>query len=155
MSVIIQGSQLRNILMGMRVDAAPYTIATETKTLFNITGGAVAITALWGNVTTTMTVANTVLLQANPTTGATGAFVTATDLGTTDTPAGDFLGISGVVGDSIIRSVGFAEIGFKQGYLLVGAGTIEQVTTGSSPDGVIAWSLMYVPLDAGAAVTAA
>jgi hypothetical protein len=155
MSSGIKGSQQRQLLLGAMVTAKPYTLsASETKSLFTIAGGNVAITALWGVVTTVMTVANTVKLSANPTTGTSGDLVTATDLGTTDTPAGDLLGISGVVGDSIIRSVGFAEIGFKQGYLAVAAGTVDITTSGTSMDGVIAWYLTYVPLDTGASVVA-
>lgn len=155
MSVIIQGSQLKSILLGSSVAAKPYTLLnSETKSLFTISGGNVAITSLYGVVTTVITVANTVKLSANPTTGTSGDLVTATDLGTTDTPAGDLLGISGVAGDSIIRSVGFAEIGFKQGYLAVAPGTIDITTSGTTMDGVIAWYLTYVPLDSGASVAA-
>lgn len=151
MSVIIQGAQLRTLLYGRRADAAAYTLAVETKTIFTIAGGAVAIQALYGYVSTAITVANTVKLQANPTTGATGDLCAATDIGTTDTPAGDFLSVTGVPADSIQRNVGFAE-GFKQGPLILNTGTIEQVTA-TGADGVVTWTVLYVPVDAGATIS--
>lgn len=153
MSVLIQGDQLRSVLFGTRVAATSYSLAVETHSLFTVAGGRVAITALWGDVTTAITVANTVKLQANPTTGATGDLCAATDIGTTDTPAGDLLTITGVAADSMQRGVGFGA-GFKQSPLIVCAGTIEQVTA-TGADGVVAWYLTYVPLDNGATVTAA
>jgi hypothetical protein len=153
MTVVIPTNQLRTILLGSRVQATDYALVTETHTLFNVTGGKVLITSLIGVVTTTMTVANTVKLQANPTVGATGDLCAATDLGTTDTPAGDLLSFQGLKTDSIVFGVGAVPT-LKQP-IAVAVGTIEQVTTGTSPDGNITWLLTYVPLDDGAAVTAA
>lgn len=153
MTVMIQGDQLRTLLFGNRVAATDYSLVSETKTLFNVTGGKVLITSLVGVVTTTITVANTVKLQANPTTGTTGDLCAATDIGTTDTPAGDLLSFQGLKGDSLLFGVGCVPT-LKQP-VAVNTGTIEQVTTGTSPDGAITWVLTYVPLDNGAAVTAA
>lgn len=153
MTAMINGSQLRTVLLGNRVAATNYSLVTETKTLFTVAGGTVLITGLVGVVTTTMTVANTVKLQANPTTGVTGDLCAATDLGTADTPAGDLLSFQGLKGDSIVFGVGAVPT-LKQP-VAVAAGTIEQVTTGTSPDGAITWVLTYIPWDDGASVTAA
>jgi hypothetical protein len=152
MSVIIQGDQLRTLLFGTRVEKAYPTIAVETKTLFTITGGKVLITSIVGEVTTAITVAGTTKLQANPTTGTTGDLCAATDLGTTDTPAGDLVSFQGLKGDSIVFGVGAAPT-LKQP-IVVNTGTIEQVTA-TGADGGITWVVTWVPLDNGAVLVAA
>ncbi len=151
MSVILQGDQLRTLLFGTVVSKAYPTIAVETKTLFTVSGK-VMITSIVGEVTTAITVAGTTKLQANPTTGTTGDLCAATDLGTTDTPAGDLISFQGLKGDSIVFGVG-ATPTLKQP-IMVAAGTIEQVTA-TGADGGVTWTITYVPLDNGATVTAA
>jgi hypothetical protein len=152
MSTIIQGDQLRTLMFGTTVSKAYTPLAVETKTLFTITGGKVLITSIVGEVTTAITVAGTSKLQANPTTGATGDLCAATDLGTTDTPAGDLISFQGLKGDSIVFGVGAAPT-LKQP-IVVNIGTIEQVNA-TGADGGITWTLTYVPLDNGASVAAA
>jgi hypothetical protein len=152
MSTLIQGDQLRTLLLGTVVSKTYPTIAVETKTLFTITGGKVLITSIVGEVTTAITVAGTTKLQANPTTGTTGDLCAATDLGTTDTPAGDLVSFQGLKGDSIVFGVGAAPT-LKQP-VVVNTGTIEQVTA-TGADGGITWTLTYIPLDNGASVAAA
>jgi hypothetical protein len=152
MTAIISGSQLRTLLLGNRVAATSYSIATETKSLFTVSGGTVLVTSLVGLVTTAMTVANTIKLQANPTTGVTGDLCAATDLGTTDTLAGNLISFQGLKGDSAITNVGAIQT--LKAPIAVAAGAIEQVTTGTSPDGAITWVLTYIPWDDGAAVAA-
>lgn len=151
MSVIIQGNQLRGVALGTRVAKATGTLAAETKTLFNVTGGKVLITSIVGEVTTAITVANSYKLQANPTTGTTGDIVAATDIGTTDTPAGTLLGFDGVEASSIQQSPGVVPLLMRP--VCVNTGTIEHVSAGT--DGAITWVLTYVPIDDGAAITAA
>lgn len=152
MSAIISGDQLRTIMFGTAVSKTYTPLVVETKTLFNVTGGKVLITSIVGEVTTVITVANTVKLQANPTVGATKDLVAATDIGTTDTPAGNLLGFQGLTGDSILTGPGAVPT-LKQP-IVVSVGTIEQVTA-TGADGGITWTLTYVPLDNGAAVAAA
>lgn len=151
MTAIISGSQLRTLLFGTVVSKAYTPLVVETKTLFTVSGK-VLLTSIVGEVTTAITVANTVKLQANPTTGVTGDLCAATDLGTTDTPAGDLVSFQGLKGDSIVFGVGSTPT-LKQP-IVVAAGTIEQVTA-TGADGGITWTLTYVPLDDGATVTAA
>ena len=151
MTAMISGSQLRTVLLGTRVSKATGPLAAETKTLFNVTGGKVLITSIVGEVTTTITVANSYKLQANPTTGTTGDIVAATDIGTTDTPAGTLLGFDGVEASSIQQSPGVVPALMRP--IVVNTGTIEHVSAGT--DGAITWVLTYVPLDDGAAVAAA
>lgn len=153
MSVLNDNTAFRKAILGNVVSKATGTITVATLPLFTVTGK-VAVTSLVGEVTTAITVAGTTKLQANPTTGTTGDLVTATDLGTTDTPAGDLLSLTGVVGDSIVRSVGFAVAGFKQAPLVFTDGGIEMVTA-TGADGAITWYVTWVPLTDGATLVAA
>lgn len=152
MTTIIQGDQVRAILFGVRVAKAYPLLAVETKALFTVSGGKVAITSIVGEVTTAITVAGTIKLQANPTVGATKDLCAATDLGTADAPAGNLIGFQGLTGDSLLTGPGAVPT-IKQP-LIVTAGTIEQVTA-TGADGGITWVLTYVPIDNGAAVAAA
>lgn len=151
MSTIIQGNDLRNIRFGTIVSKAYATLVVETKTLFTVSD-LVAITCLFGVVTTAITAANTVKLQANPTTGVVGDLCAATDIGTTDTPAGDLLGFQGLKGDSLLFGIGSVP-NLKQ-EIIVAAGTIEQVTA-TGADGGITWYIGYVPIANGATIVAA
>lgn len=152
MSVLIQGSQVRSILFGVRVEKAYTPLLVETKTLFNVTGGKVAITSIVGEVTTGITVAGTIKLQANPTVGTTKDLCAATDLGTATAPTGNLISFQGLTGDSLLTGPGAAPT-VKQP-IVVNTGTIEQVTA-TGANGGITWVLTYVPIDDGAAITAA
>lgn len=136
---------------GRAVSKAYTPLVVETKTLFTITG-LVLVTSIVGRVTTAITVANTVKLQANPTVGTTKDLFAATDLGTTDTPAGNLVSFQGLTGDSALTGPGAVPT-VKQAIAL-DSGTIEQVTA-TGADGGITWFLTYVPLETGASVVAA
>lgn len=155
MSTIVHGDELRNLVLGNSPVQKSYTIAAETASLFTVAGGEVMITALWGVVGTTMTVANTVKLQTNPTTGDTVALTQADDLGTTDTAAGTVLMFQFDQDDTVNTPHVVKGAGNALTNTVVTTGTIEQVTTGSSPDGVIKWYCTWVPLTNGATLVAA
>jgi hypothetical protein len=152
MTTYIDPVSQRRIALGNRVQTSSYTLGVETKTLFTVTG-LVAITSLVGRVDTAITAANTVKLQANPTTGATGDLCSATDIGTTDTPAGDLLSLPNAPGSALLFGVGTVRnlVGAE---VFVNAGTIEQVTA-TGADGAITWFLTYVPYTDDGAVAAA
>lgn len=152
MSVLNKGSVQRNTAFGAVVSKAYDPLVVETKTLFTIAGGIVLVTNIVGYVTTAITVANTVKLQANPTTGTTKDLCAATDLGTTDTPAGNLIGFQGLTGDSALTGPG-AVPSIKQP-IAVAIGTIEQVTA-TGADGGITWYVTWVPLQDGASLVAA
>lgn len=152
MGVLNNLSGVRLANFGQVVSKAYSPLVVETKTLFTIAGGKVLVTSIVGVVTTDITVANTVKLQANPTTGTTQDLCAATDIGTTDTLAGAHLSFQGLTGDSLLRGVGVVPT-LKQP-LILAVGTIEQVTA-TGADGGITWSLTYVPFDDGASVVAA
>lgn len=149
MSALIPGSQHRNLLLGIApISKATGTLAATTVALFTVAGGRVAITSLFGVVTTAITVANSYKLQNNPTTGDTSDIVAATDIGTTDTAAGTVLGFDGAPASSIVRgTAGLSRL------LILPVGQIEHVSAGT--DGAITWYLTYVPYDDGATVVAA
>lgn len=147
MSVILQGNQLRQVALGQGVvSKATGTLDDATPaTLFTIAGGEVLITALWAKVTTAITVANTVAIQANPTTGDTAALVTG-DLGTTDTAAGTVLGTN----DQAAWSRNGAPV-----QAVVSTGTVECDSTGTAVDGAMTVYCTWVPLTNGATLVAA
>lgn len=148
MSVILQGNQLRQIALGQGVvSKATGTLDDATPaTLFTVAGGEVLITALWCKVTTAITVANTVTIQANPTTGDTAAIV-AGDLGTTDTAAGTVLGWEP-------DSAAFVRNG-PPASAVVSTGTVECDSNGTSVDGAMTVYCTWVPLTDGATLVAA
>lgn len=150
MSVIIQGNQLRKLLYGEGpVSKATGTLAATTVPLFTIAGGEVMITAMWGKVTTAITVANSYKLQTNPTTGDTADLTTATDIGTTDTAAGTILGVL----DQTDTPPDLNRGGKALSGVVVSTGQIEHVSAGT--DGNITWYVQWVPLTDGATLVAA
>jgi hypothetical protein len=145
------GKALRQVLLGQGPVSSPSgAFAADTRTIFTISGGEVMITALWGVVTTNITVANTVKLQTNPTVGDTADLTTATDIGTTDTAAGTVLGVL----DQTDTPPDLNRGGKALGGIVVSTGDIEQVTTGTSPDGAVTWNCTWIPLTDGATLVA-
>jgi|SRR5690606_9718066 len=160
MTTMIKGNELRAIALGRGpVSKAVPTLSANTFQLFTVTGGRVLITALWGVCTTSMTGANTVNLQTDPTAGDTVVVVTATDLGTTDTAAGTTIGVTGNIADPATNGANFNTVFVKGGLalrdLVVTTGEVESVVTGGGANGGITWYCCWVPLDDGAELVAA
>ncbi len=151
MSTIVQGPDLRALNFGQRASKSTGTLAATTVALFTVAGGQVAITSIYGIVGTAITVANSYKLQHNPTTGTTVALFAATDLGTTDTAAGELLGFTGDSGGSVLAFGGAVET--LRAPIVLSAGQIESVSAGT--DGEITWVVTWVPLDNGATLVAA
>lgn len=151
MSTLIQGSQLRTLGFGQRASKSTGTLAASTVALFTVAGGRVAITSVYGVVGTAITVANSYKLQHNPTTGTTVDLCASTDIGTTDTPAGDLLSFTGeTVGSNLSRG---GAVETLRAPIVLAAGQIESVSAGT--DGEITWVVTWVPLDDGASLAAA
>lgn len=151
MSVLNPGSDLRTLNFGDRASKSTGTLAASTVALFTVAGGRVAITSVYGIVTTAVTVANSYKLQFNPTAGTTVDLVAAADIGTTDTPAGDLLGFTGDVGGAVLSTGGAVET--LRAPIVLTIGQIESVSAGT--DGAITWVVTWVPLDDGASLVAA
>jgi hypothetical protein len=157
MATIIQGPELRTLVLGSPVvSKSTGTLAATTVPLFTIAGGEVLVTALWGKVTTAITVANSYKLQVNPTTGDTGDLCAATDIGTNDSAAGSLLTFALATTTAPAKLIAGSASG--GGYCeplraVIPIGQIESVSAGT--DGVISWYLTWVPLTDGATVVAA
>lgn len=159
MSTIIQGNQLREIALGRGVvSKATGTLDEDvTPSLFTVAGGEVLITALWCKVTTAITVANTVTIQANPTTGDTSAII-AGDLGTTDTAAGTVLGTNQHTADPATSGATFTNAFARNGppvSAVVSTGTVEIDSNGTNVDGAMTVYCCWIPLTDGATLVAA
>lgn len=150
MSVLNPGSDLRTLNFGDRASKSTGTLAASTVALFTVAGGRVAITSIYGIVTTAVTVANSYKLQFNPTTGTTVDLFAAADIGTTDTLAGDLLSFTGDVGGAVLSTGGAVET--LRAPIVLTIGQIESVSAGT--DGVINWVVTWVPLDDGASLVA-
>lgn len=157
MTVVQSGSAMRlNQLGSAPVSKATGTLAATTVPLFTIAGGEVLITAMWGKVTTAITVANSYKLQLNPTTGDTGDLCAATDIGTNDSAAGSLLTFSLATTTAPRKLIAGSASG--GGYAepltaVVTTGQIEHVSAGT--DGAITWYVTWVPLTDGATLVAA
>jgi hypothetical protein len=150
-SVLRPGTDLRTLNLGDRASKSTGTLAATTVALFTVAGGQVAITSIYGIVTTAVTVANSYKLQHNPTTGTTSDLFAASDIGTTDTPAGDLLSFTGDAGGAYLTRGGAVET--LRAPIVLAIGQIESVSAGT--DGVITWVVTWVPLDDGASLVAA
>jgi hypothetical protein len=158
MSVYDDPAAYRKAILGTGyASKATGTLTAATVPLFTIAGGEVLITALWGKVTTSITVANTYYLQLNPTTGDTAQLCTSLDIGTTDTLAGDLLtfGLATATVPPKLMSPSTAAGGYGRvlDMVPVTTGQIEHVSAGS--DGAITWYVTWLPLVAGATLVAA
>lgn len=154
MSVLLNREGIRNAVLG----CAPVSKASGTLThngvvqLFTVAGGEVLITALWLKVTTAMAGANTVAIQADPTTGDTQTIVTATDLGTTDTAVGSVVGLDqGTTAASKFLRGGRVDLN-----AVVTTGEVELVATGDGTvDGAVTVYCTWIPLTTGATLVEA
>lgn len=157
MSNLIDGTALRKNELGLGpVSKATGTLAATTVPLFTIAGGQVLVTAMWGVVTTAITVANSYKLQLNPTTGDTGDICAATDIGTNDTAAGSLLTFT-LESTTAPRKL-IAGSASGGGYAeplkcVLTTGQIEHVSAGT--DGAITWYVTWIPLSVGATLVAA
>lgn len=159
----LQGTSAYRLGVLGGIASKTYALAVETKTLFTVSG-LCYITGIVGTVDVAITVANTVKLVANPTTGTSSDLCAATDIGTTDTPAGNLLSISGAPTGALVNGIGAVSnfpvskvssdfLGAASG-IWIAAGTIEQITA-TGADGTITWYVTYVPIATNASIVAA
>lgn len=156
MSVIIQGTELREIALGRRAEKTQ-ALSAATLPIFTIAGGEVLITSFYLKATVSIAAAGgTLALQSNPTTGDTAtSIVTATDLGTTDATAGTIIGVrEQAVADASAVPFIFSESGVALTNLVVATGQLELVGA-SGIDGTVLAVVTWIPLTTGATLVAA
>ncbi|GAA4924513.1 hypothetical protein HD597_011300 [Nonomuraea thailandensis] len=154
MTTMIQGDQLRTLLLGAKVDRAAANLPqTATGALFNVTGGRVLVTSITGRVTTSIQAqANAVKLVATPSGSGTVNDLSAT-VDVNGLAAGGLLGATGLAGDALVKSTG-GGVSNLRNPIVVAPGAIG-LNTAASNTGQVEWSLTYVALDNGATVAAA
>jgi hypothetical protein len=155
MTAMIQGDQVRSVVLGVSVSrAAALLPATTQAAIFTVAGGKVLVTSLVGEVVVVMpATTNTTKVTGNPTTGTDVDWTTA--VSTASAEAGSIITLGVTAGGALV--VKNAGGGNGLGYVgfVAQIGTLDLVTTGTAATGTVKWTLTYVPLDAGASVTAA
>lgn len=156
MSVLNPGSAFAGGVLGLRVDRATDTLPqTADEALFTIAGGRVAITCLLGEVTTVIqTQANNTKLKFNPDAAGSDADLCAV-LDITADAVGTLYSITGTPATAMQDSLLFLPP--NKGLanpLILSEGALE-LDCAASNTGSVAWTVYYVPIDAGATVTAA
>ena len=147
----ITGSAMVDAKVGIRVSRATAALpATTASAIFTVTGQCLLIGIL-GEVTTVIqTQACNTKLTANPTTG------TSVDLcGVLDISAdavGDYYGITGTFATAMVGAGAAAP--FPALPIVIDTGTID-LSTVATNTGSVKWDVWYLPLEAGASVTAA
>jgi hypothetical protein len=152
MSVLLDNNAFRKAVLGLGpVSKASGTLSATTFNLFTIAGGEVLITAFWLKCTTAIsTDGGTLALTHVPTTGTTKTLVSATDLGTTDTAAGDLVGIAhGTTAVPAFLAAGAVELNVP-----LPVGTLK-LTGASSVNGAVTAYCNWIPLVDGATLVAA
>lgn len=146
----ISGKALLANIYGRKVERAAATLpATGTQTIFTVTGGRVLLTTLVGEtVTATGATATTITINAvGSVNGLTTALATATDY--TSKSVGTEFAFSTLGGAAVVGGA------FNQNNeTVLTPGTI-QIVTSATNTGTVKWTLMFIPLDDGATVTAA
>lgn len=154
MSVLDNGAALRKGLLGLTVSRATATLpATTQAAIFNINTGRVIVTGLVGTVTTaTGATATNLKVTGNPTSGtdvdiAANVASASKEIGSTFTLPATFGGAL------VVNNAGGAPLQLGVGVVL-NPGTLDLVTSATNT-GSVKWDITYVPLDAGANITAA
>lgn len=152
MASMIQGKQQRLIKLGLKVDRATAVLpATTNQNLFAVAGGRVIVTGLVGEVTVAASAtATNVKFRSAPTVG-TAVDISANAL-ITSAVIGSLVTVTGLFSDVTIVSGGAGQILDSVG-IVVPTGNI-QITTDATNTGSLRYSVLYIPLDDGATVTA-
>ncbi|MEU1445504.1 hypothetical protein [Streptomyces mirabilis] len=155
MTAIIQGPQIRQILLGTKVDRTTATIPqTATQSIFAVSGGRILVTGLLGEVTTVIGgVATTVTVVSTPSTGTAVTLASATAI--TSKEVGSQATLPLTSGSAlVVNNAGNGGQFPGHSPYVVGVGNI-QITTSASTTGAMKWTLTYVALDDNATVAAA
>lgn len=140
-------------LLGRRVERAAAALPqTAAAAIFNITGGRVLITQIFGEVVTAIqNQANNTKLTANPTVGTSVDMCAVLSIANDE--AGCLYGITGLPSDAMVGTNAGLTQGQNRGQIL-NTGSID-LDCAASNTGTVKWTCFYIPLDPGAAVAAA
>lgn len=162
---------VRESALGLTVTKQITPVTNVYNSLFTITGGLIAVTALVGEVTTIIanTASLTAKLQATPSGGSAGDLCAATGItndavGTlyslTSTVATDLMNVQSVsaiggtpVAASEVPNVTYCPILWRP--IVLRAGTVGLTISNHAITGAIKWYMTYAPLVPGASVAAA
>lgn len=156
MSVIIQGGQLRTVLLGSKVEEPAAVLpATATAHLFTVSGGRVVVTGLVGQCTTVCTAtATTVSVGVTPTSGTASTTGLCTATAVTSSEVGTLVSLPITKGALLVgANAGSGVQVTGSGGYVVQPGQID-ITTSATNTGAFKWTLTYIPLDDGATVAA-
>lgn len=153
MSVLNDAAAFRKALFGLAVERATAALPQTTQSaLFTVTGGRVLVTSIVGEVTTVIqTQANNTKIVANPTTGTDVDLCAVLDISADQ--VGCLYGITGTFATAMVGANAGATVACATP-IVVPVGTID-LSCAASSTGSVKWKITYVPLDDGAAVTAA
>ena len=148
----LEGEQLRRLTFGLKVDRATATLPqTTAAAIFNVLVGRVAMLGIVGEVTTVLGAVGNMSLEVNPTVGTTTAICAVVAAGTAE--ASSQFSIEGTAGTAMTLGAGGA-VAMQVKPVVLSVGTLDLRLSGSST-GSVKWSILYVPIDDGAYVTAA
>lgn len=156
MSVLIQGDQLRSLLVGVRVARATAALPqTTTSTLFTVSTGQVLLTGIFGEVTTVIqTQANNTKLTFDPTAaGASQDMCAVLDI--TADAVGTIYSITGTPATALQDSLNWVPSSKMMAQPIVLKPGAILLDCAASNTGSVKWQCTYVPLENGAAIAAA
>lgn len=154
MGALIPGKAYRDAMFGIKVDRATAVLpATAYGALFTIAGGRVLITGLIGEFTVAASAtATTVAVTGTPTTGTATTWATATAV--TSKEIGAQITLPAAFGSAVVVNNAGAGGQLQPVAPYVAAIGTLGITTSATNTGSVKWTVFYVPLDAGASVTA-
>lgn len=155
MTTLGQGSAVLLGILGQRVSRAAAALPqTSTSTLFTVTGK-VAVTALWGEVTTVIqTQANNTKLQFDPTdAGATQDLCAVLDI--TADAVGTMYSITGTPATAMQDALNFISSDKMLARPLILKPGAILLNCAASNTGAAKWDIIYTPLENGASIAAA
>jgi hypothetical protein len=156
MAAGIPGTALAKDQYGIKVSRATAALpATTASAIFTITGGKVAVTAIYGEVTTVIqTQANNTKLQHDPTdTGTTQDLCAVLDISAD--AVGTMYSLDGTPANAMVDALNFLSSNKQLAKPLILKPGAILLNCAATNTGSVKWDLWYVPLDTGAAVAAA
>jgi hypothetical protein len=155
MTTVVSGPSYKALVLGKSVDrAAAIQPATAYGALFTVATGKILVTSLIGEVVVaTPATANTVKVTGTPSSGTAVDWTSATSTASKEVGAVISLPVT-AGGALVVANAGAGNAIAPTGYVAQ-VGTVGITTSGTAATGTVKWTLTYIPLDAGATVTAA